>query len=202
MEGWRGFFNLPANQRWLEYSLAHRCTRSPRRAHAHKHNAEHTPVSTEKTSRLNSERKKPNNITGGTFAHSAKQSPNAGARVKNTGRQPAIRLILTGVWGRRRWRRGEQGEWNCRRQMKWKKACISTAASISSRELSTLGGPICDQLEINPPHGWPASSKRDQFSQHWRGMLLDVEPTDTRQLRFKLPHSEQRRHNPPQWNYY
>lgn len=40
--------------------------------HTHKHNAEHTTISTEKTSRLNSERKKPNNITGGTFAQSAK----------------------------------------------------------------------------------------------------------------------------------
>lgn len=67
------------------------------------------------------------------------------------------------------------------------RACISTATSISSCELSTLVWPILDRFMINPLHGTPASSKHNQScsssspseppSDVKKEMLLDLKPT-------------------------
>lgn len=61
-------------------------------------------------------------------------------------------------------RKDESGEGKWRRQKKRKMACISTATSIGTGELSTLPQPILDQFMINRPHGRPASSKHNQSS--------------------------------------
>lgn len=150
MEAWWGFFNLPANQRWLEYSLADINTMPY---------TKHTSISAEKTSHLNPERK--------NETKNAESIPNGAMCVKEYGSATngmGLYLQVANVCEEEKQRWGDRGEKVKGREW-WKEetegACTAHWLSPASLAVSCqhlLGQNVTNWWSILLV-GRPASSK-------------------------------------------